>query len=88
MFFNLDGQLNISCMLLYPLAKFLNLVNVWLGDKVEWNDPVFVLRDETVPFFVWLRKDRMDLFSVWSRDIKSGIGYLTGRVHVPVSSHA
>lgn len=64
------------------------LGSVWLGDKVEWDVSVSDLWDGMVLFSIWLRRDRIDPFCVWFKDIKNGVVYLTGGAYMPVSSQA
>lgn len=37
------------------MLKQIIVASVWSEDKVEWDDPISVLRDGTVSFLIWLR---------------------------------
>lgn len=49
------------------------LCSVWLRDKMECDGTVSSLWDGITLFSIWLVRDGINPFSVWCRNIKSGI---------------
>ena len=51
-------------------ALAVTLGSIWLGDKVGWDSPHFGSWDGMTLFSIWLRRDKIHLFSIWFGAIK------------------